>query len=297
MRTIYSLLVLVLITFSCSESDDFTQLQNNQKQSPNSILKLDPTKLAKIIYFPGAPYESQWVFYPNGLLKKITKHDGSIVQNFIYDANRNLIFTSHIGSNGNPAISSSFTYDNTNHITSYNGQTVTYDAAANKYIYQYVPINDYDYPDSREIILNNDLLITNEVTNYIATDGNYSIFGMSAGYFNNNMTYVIGPNDPSGPSYLYDTNVNPLKLAMLPICRAMSITNGSYSSRFATGEYNSVNNVILNSYAPEDPEKEEYVYQYNNNLPTSIIKKFYYLGVLETTSLFALYYYQGDVIP
>ena len=299
MRKTYPLLLFILIAFSCSESDAILKTNNTiaGKQPIKVINALDPTKLAKIIYFPGTAYESQWFFYSNGLLKKITKQDGTVVQNFIYDANKNLTFTSHIGSAGNAAISYSFTYDNSNHITSCNGQPVTYDAIANKYIYQYIPINDYDYPDNREIILTSDLLITSEVTNYIAIDGNYSMGGMSAGYFNNNMSFVIGYSDPSGPSYQYDEKVNPLKLAMLPICRAMSITSGSYTSRFATGEYNSVNNVVLNGYGPEDPEKEEYVYEYNsNNIPRSIQQKFYYLNVLESTRLFALYYYQGDVI-
>ena len=74
MRKTYPLLLFILIAFSCSESDAILKTNNTiaGKQPIKVINALDPTKLAKIIYFPGTAYESQWFFYSNGLLKKIT---------------------------------------------------------------------------------------------------------------------------------------------------------------------------------------------------------------------------------
>ena len=304
MKKIYALLVIIFITFSCSTSDDFTSGGASLRQPVKPVTRLDPTKLARVIFYPGTTYERVWFFYPDGLLKKITNPNGTILKDFIYDSHKNLITSHTYSSNGNSTYI--FTYDSSNHITSVNGRAVTYNAVTNQYIFQYQPIfsNDpecptcFDYADRTEITLNSDLLITDERTYYHSSDGDYSYGGMFAGYSDNNMAYVSGWTDPSGPSYSHDSKINPLKPALIPVCRAMALANGSYSEKFAIGEYNSINNVIRNDYGVGDPESEEYIIEYNSNdLPFRTTHKSYYHQTLESIRISALYYYQGDVIP
>jgi hypothetical protein len=109
------------------------------------------------------------------------------------------------------------------------------------------------------------------------------------------MLYVGNHANPSGPSYQHDTNVNPLKSALLPVCRAMALVD---FRSFNNGECNSINNVIYNGYGVEDPESEVYEYLYNSNhLPSRVTLNGYYLGEFESSRLYMLYYYQGDAIP
>ena len=309
MKKIYSLLIIVLISFSCSEADDIISKDNPQLRKPGRIINvLDPTKLAKVVFYPGSDSEKNYYFYPNGLLRKITNADGTLFQKFIYDSNNNLIYTQRISSSvWVSAYSYAFTYDDSNHITSVNGISVTYDAQANQYVFHYPPVftddpecpTCYDYPDRTEITLNNEMKIINQRTFYHSSDGNYSYGGIYASYNNGNMTSVSGYTDPSGPSYLHDNKINPLKPALTPICRALSVARSlSYYERFATGENNSTNNVIFNGYGQGDPESEEFIIEYNaNNLPFRTTRKSYYFQTLESTRTFALYYYQGDPIP
>ena len=308
MKKIYALFVLAFITFSCSESDDFSSGALS-RQPIKTVTRLDPTKLAKVVFYPGNGSEKNYYFYPNGLVRKITNGNGTLYQSFTYDAANNLIYTQRISNSAwVESYTYTFTYDANNHITAVNGLAVIYNATTNQYIFQYQPTTSdnpdcptcYDYVDRTEITLNNDLLITNERTYYLSSDGNYSHGGMYAGYNNNsNMVFVSGWTDPSGPSYQYDNKINPLKAALLPLCRAMTVVRGmSYYERFATGENTSANNVIFNGYGDGDPESEEYIIEYNSNeLPVKTTRKSYYFQTLELTQVSALYYYQGDVIP
>ncbi len=301
MKKLYAVLVLIFLLFSCSESDDFDQNENISRKPTKPINALDPTKLARVVFYPGTSYEKIWFFYPNGLIKKITTHNGTLLQNFLYDANKNLIQTNYSNSN-----SYTFTYDNNNHITSLNGQNVLYDATSNQYIFQYPPIINnnpecpwcYDYADRREITLNEDLLIQNDITYYLSADGDYFHRSVIAGYNNGNMSFSGNWNDPTWLAYAYDDKPNPFKLALLPVCRAMAITSENCYGRFAYGTVSSVNNVIRNIYDSQDPENEVISYEYNsNNLPVKQTTMFYSSGNLEYTGVSILYYYQGDVIP
>jgi hypothetical protein len=306
MKKIYPLLFLVLLSFSCSDADDIILKDNPQLRKPGRVINaLDPTKLAKVVFYPESTSEKNYYFYPNGLLRKITNANGSLFQTFTYDSNNNLIYTQR--SSTSQSYTYTFTYDGSSHITSVNGDAVAYDSIANQYIFHYPPVfpNDpdcptcYDYTDRTEITLNNEMLIINERTFFLSSDGNYCYGGMFAGYNNGNMSYVSGATDPSGPSYSYDNKTNPLKFALSPICRALSVARGlNYYGRFATGENNSSNNVIFNGYGEGDPESEEFIVEYNaNNLPFRTTRKSYYFQTLESTRIFALYYYQGDPIP
>jgi hypothetical protein len=301
MKKITVFLALLFLSVSCSEYEiDPVSTTATEASRPRPFdPRIDPSKLTKVIIFPGQTYEKRLYFYPNGLLKSVANRFGTTYQTYIYDGNNNLtqVIASH---------PYTFTYDAENKLTSCNGQPVIYEAATNKYVYHYEPIfpNDpecpdcFDYPERREITLNSERLLTSDHTYYTSNDGDYVLHGIIAGYFDTgnvgNLAYVSNWNDPSGPSYNYDNKVNPLKAAMLPVCRAMSVSNESYSGRFISGTYCSANNVVLNGYGQSDPESEVYEITYNaNNLPVSITMKNYYFETLEATRLFALYYYQN----
>ena len=63
MKKLFCLVVLSFVSFSCSKSDE----------NETELNAIDPTKLVKVIFFPGALNERHWNFYDNGLLKEITK--------------------------------------------------------------------------------------------------------------------------------------------------------------------------------------------------------------------------------
>ena len=91
MNKIYSLLLLVLMSYSCS-NDDVVSKDNPQQRKPGRVINaLDPTKLARVIFYPGTNNERRWFFYPNGLLKKIVDANGTLLQTFVYDTNNNWV--------------------------------------------------------------------------------------------------------------------------------------------------------------------------------------------------------------
>lgn len=303
MRKITWFLMLLLLGISCSEYENniVVPVASDAASRPKpQDPKADPMKLTKVIFFPGQTTEQRLYFYPNGLLKKIVNRFGITTQTFIYDSQNNV--TQIIGVNP-----STFTYDSNNYLTSCNGEAVTYDGLANKYIFNYPPIfpNDpecpecYDYMSRREIGLSSERLLTSHTVFFATNIGEYYTQSLQAGYApNHNMLYINNPSNPSGDSYLHDDKTNPLKAAMLPACRAMAIGSATYPINFNSGEFCSANNVIGNGHGFEDPENIVYEITYNaNNLPVATISKFYYLGTLESTRAFAQYYYQTDTLP
>ena len=278
MKKIFSFMILAFITISCSNTED-------------PATPIDPTKLAKVIFYPNTLSERHWNFYPNGLLKEIIKPDGTILQSFVYDRNNNLLSSTVFNSNTSLNVSYNFTYDNNNHIDSYNGKVVTYNPTENSYTvhnnYTITNPSHYDEIDSWEITLNNELLITSEKINYLTSEGNWYEYGVAVAYENNNMVHNTNGIDPTEGNYQFDNKINPFKQPLLPICRAMSITNfNDQTTKWAVGEYNSVNNVTHDGYDNNGQEEVNYSYQYNtNNLP------------INQNSGYILYYYQGNIIP
>ena len=283
MKKLVCLVVLTFFSFSCSKSDE------NETQ----VNVIDPTKVVKVIFFPGALNERHWNFNDNGLLKEITELDGTILQSFVYDTNNNLVNnTIHDIEYSEYPIINNFTYDSNNYIISYNGQKVTYNALLNSYT---IHNKDGFSLINTEITLNDEQLIVNEKENYIE-EVTYSVQGFKAHYINENMG-GYAHNGEGGTSYKYDNKINPLKQALLPICRAMGISNfGNATYKWAIGGYNSSNNVIFDDF--DDFDKYEFIYEYNsNNQPLTCTSKIYSSGVLLRTTLTTFYYYQGDVIP
>lgn len=300
MKKIYSLFVLILITFSCSESDSLIpSIDSNNaasRQDINGLTVLDPTKLAKVIFYPGTTYQKNWFFYPNGLLRKITDSNGTLLQKFVYYSNQNLLSSTKYS--GSFPVTTTYTYDNSVHINSINGNAINYDAATNQYI-----------NGTSIVALNDQSLIVHEQYSYedfydFDEFGNpiyqtYLVSGISVGYTNNNLTASYLDDSPSSNHYQHDTNSNPFKTALYPICKSLGVFNfGNFSEKWVFSEYNSINNVTEINYDIDDPESQKYVYTFNaNNLPITRTRKDYYFGTLESTTLDVKYYYQGDVIP
>ncbi len=252
---------------------------------------IDTNLLQRIDFFPGLTFERRWVFNTDGLLKEITKSDGTIVQDFIYDNNNRLINSTVFNDNGfNQTYT--FTYDNNNFVNSVNGETVNYNVGLDSY---YVGNLSQNY---RLTKINSDKLLVYGKTSYQDFDENGNPFEtiwneITVNYTNNNlMSYW--PND-SCNFFTYDSQTNPLRNAILPICRAFSFIE---NSRWVDGLYFSPNNPLSHDYCSEDPESEVYNYTYNtDNLPLIQTRDNYYQGVYENTITSAKYYYQGDVIP
>jgi hypothetical protein len=252
---------------------------------------IDTNLLQRIDFFPGLTFERRWVFNTDGLLKEITKSDGTIVQDFIYDNNNRLINSTVFNDNGfNQTYT--FTYDNNNFVNSVNGETVNYNVGLDSY---YVGNLSQNYKLTK---INSDKLLVYGKTSYQDFDENGNPFEIiwneiTVNYTNNNlMSYW--PND-SCNFFTYDSQTNPLRNAILPICRAFSFIE---NSRWVDGLYFSPNNPLSHDYCSEDPESEVYNYTYNtDNLPLIQTRDNYYQGVYENTITSAKYYYQGDVIP
>lgn len=107
-------------------------------------------------------------------------------------------------------------------------------------------------------------------------------------------------DSPSSSFFTHDNKTNPLKVALYPICKAYSVrcyfnnTNGLWRD----SECNSQNNIIHQHYEFEDPERYNYVYEFNAlNLPIKRTTLTYQFSTLESTAVTARYYYQGDIIP
>lgn len=281
MKKILSIVLLVITCISCT----------NQERSST----IDPTKLALVIVYPNTTAEQHWSFNGNGLLKDIKKADGTVLQQFFYDANNNLVSNS-IYSNGAATTTNTFTYDNDGHVASANGIPVTYNSTENAYV-KNVIYGDENF--SYTYYLNTEQLLTRQAYQMVSPDGPESGEDYVSHLLNGNLIWYYD-GDASTGDYQYDTKINPFKTALLPIVRAVFITGSNVfpTTNWCIGEYSSDNNVHSNGYDSEGVEDTTYDYEFNaNNLPIKRISNNYYLGNLEGSATHTLYYYQGDVIP
>ena len=285
MKNLFCLVLMTFVSFSCSNSDENETTKN----------VIDPTKLKKVIFYPGIQIEEHWNFYNNGLLKEITKPDETIVQNFTYDSKKRLISSTLFGDNGIDE-THNFTYDKNDFVTSVDGEIVNYDSKTNSY---YIGDTNQFY---RTIVINSEKLLVYSKTAYMDLDvdiNNGNSFevimdDISIGYSKINNVIYYSRNEGCN-SFTYDNNKNPLRDSTLPICRAFSYIG---YTRWINGLYNSANNPISAKYCLEDPESNVHQYTYNsNNLPLTQTRNDYYLGKFEASYISALYFYQGDVIP
>lgn len=268
----------IFMLLSCSNDD------TNQPAAEQNLLQ-------RVDFFPGLSIERRWIFNTDGLLEEITKSDGTLVQNFTYDNNNRLINSTVFNDSGTNQ-TYTFTYDNNDFVNSVNGETVNYDAGLDAYYIGNLPQN------YRLTKINSEKLLVYGKTAYQDFDDNgnpYEVIWdeIIVSYSNNNLMNY-SPND-SCNSFTYDNEINPLRNAILPICRAFSFIE---NSSWVDGLYSSFNNPLSQNYCSEDPESKVYHYTYNaDNLPLTQTRDDYYLGVYENTISSAKYYYQGDVLP
>lgn len=279
MKKFYLILISICSLTSCSDTDDASPAEPN----PNLLQRVD--------FYPGTVNELRWLFNEDGLLEKITKADGTIVQDFTYDGNNRLV-SSTLFNNGGANTTYAFTYDSNGFVTAVNNQNLQYDSTSGNYYF-----GDLNTAFT-EFKINSDKLLTYSKTANIeeVEVGQFEEtvwYDVNISYTNNN---ILGYFPGESCNYLtYDNKTNPLKNATLAICRAFGFVS---ESRWPFDYSISANNVLTHKYCLEDPESEVYHYTYNsNNLPEEQTHDSYYLGVYESTMVSAKYYYQGDVLP
>ncbi len=279
MKKFYILLISIFaLTSSCtSDSESTTQP--------------DPNLLQRVDFNPNTINEKRWLFDADGLLIEITKANGNVIQNFNYDS-RNRLISSTIYNDSGSNETHTFTYSNTDFVTSVDGVTLNYDATLGAY---YTGDLNQSYVLTK---INNDRLLVYSKTAFM-DEIDLGVFEEIIGNeltveFTNSNILGYFPNEQC--NFLsYDNKTNPLKNATLAICRAFSFVP---ESRWVFDYCVSANNVMTHRYCLEDPESYVYHYIYNsNNLPQTQTSDSYYLGVYENTVTSINYYYQGDALP
>jgi hypothetical protein len=274
-------------------------LSCNNDDTADNTTTIDPTLLQKVVFAPGNAVEKHWNFYLNGLLKEITQPDGTVLQSFTYDANGNLLASA----------GHTFTYDSSNIITTVDGYPVSYgyDAAGGKYTFEYeVPAGEdagIDFPHKTEIVVNSDLLPLTRRIFFNYPEGEVYFTPLNSVYQNGNLRTAAQQGGDTYQRYEYNSGANPLKTALLPVCRAMGLVDGNSQwpnlGNWQNGNFSSNNLVVHLQYALEDPESNTFTYTVNAlGLPTSQISQYYDFGVPGGEPITSIhYYYQGDVVP
>lgn len=122
MKKLFSIILIAVTLFSCSSDNDTQPV-------------VTPKKLQKIVFYRDSANERQWNI-SNGLLTSITLADGSLSEEFIYDA-ENRVISDKKYSGGVLTETTTITYTSDNIIQSINGLHYNYDAATKTYIYSY----------------------------------------------------------------------------------------------------------------------------------------------------------------
>lgn len=299
MKKIALFFLILLIAIACTP-----------KEEGETTPSIDRTKLSRLIYYPGKSNEIHWHFNSKGLLEKKTKPDGTLIQSFEYSAQNNLISrTDYV--NGVATTTDRYTYDTQNHITSFSGIPVTFDALTSTYTLDFEdPIVDdeYEFVDKYEFKVTEEGLLSSAKSYVRSSDGNWVVPSPLFGsIWDSNLT-GYSDNDVSSYSCLYDNKVNPIKQSVLAICRVSLFYLDIYSADYALGqlpklcllpECYSMNNVMQIKHVIYEYEEgwidkpALYEYKFNDlNLPVSKTETSY--GTSETE---ILYYYQGDIIP
>lgn len=255
--------------------------------------------LQKVIYFPGLSYERHLDFNTAGQLAEVRRADGTIMEDFAYDANGNLaVWNIYDTFNGFDTGSHIFTYDDANRIASYNGAAVTYDASAGVYTYN---VDYFGLIKTYTIGVTDDGFIRNE--HWFMDLGGGEIDGASgvnyAQYTNGNVESLSYANANAIENCQHTHVPNPLKAQILPNIRAGVFTFFNTPSRkFASAEFASNWLESYMIYGTIGPESFDYYYFLDSNgKPAIKYRRYYYNNDFELEQVAAIYYYQGDIIP
>jgi hypothetical protein len=278
------LLTLLLIIFS------FLSCTNNDNETDSEV---NPNLLQKVIFNQNTPSEKHWNFNENGLLSEITKEDGTLLQNFVYDTNERLSNSTIYNTNGTIE-NFSFTYNVNGSISSLNNVPLNFDTTLNAYYFGDLNANYSVFK------LNTEGLLTYGKSVYLEDVGNGTSYPniLSEVYVNYADDNLKGYSFHNGSfnSFGHDSKRNPLRNATIAVFKAFAITqyNENWLNTFAISN----NNVTKKNYPFEDFIREEYDYTFNSNdLPITATLNFYSQNTLDFSTLKTLYYYQGDVIP
>ncbi|MBD3583321.1 RHS repeat domain-containing protein [Flavobacterium selenitireducens] len=284
-----TLLLFSILFFASCTSDD-----------AGSATAPDPTLLQRVVFYPENANTSQvWDFDQQGFLMSISKPDGTILQNFSYDAGHNLTSTTYMG------VTYEFSYDAQDRLSSVNGLAVSFDEATNTYaaiLGEPDPTSEDPIPHRREWHMDSSMLLKTEVDHFTWVLGEGTDMRSLVTYDATGNLKSMSDLDMIYGGFTHDSHTNPLRHATLPITRAMSLLLQGWSPdfrlKFISSLHNSTNNILSEVHNPEDPESSEFEYLYNaNGLPQSSIAKSYYLGNFEGQTQLAQYYYQGDTLP
>lgn len=120
MKKIVAICLIALTLFSCSSDDNTPETAKT---------------LHKIVYYQDSQNQRQWNF-SNGLLTTITYADGSLAEEFTYDA-LNRVIKDVKFANGIPTETNTIAYNADNTIKAVNSLPYTYNAATRTYAYSY----------------------------------------------------------------------------------------------------------------------------------------------------------------
>ena len=277
MKNSFSLFILIIIFGACTN------------ESSNSS-QINPNLLQRVDFFSGTSFEKRWCFNSNGFLKEIKDANGVLLEKFVYNSN-NQVIQNLIYENGIVSQTYNISYSSDNIVSQINGVNYNYNSTENNYFDSDGAFYSYNCTLNSEFLMIESSSINNDPDDYFE-----NIFYIN--YIGNNMFSYSNNNSNTGQDvftfYDFNTSVNPLKQALLPVFKVKSITNPS----FYYDSLSSTNNIISQGYFNIDPEYHTYQYTFNsNNLPIVQTRNDYYLDIFENSLESKHYYYQGELIP
>lgn len=267
MKIFFLLFFTIISLISCDNDNDASNNSNGNL-------------LEKVVFYPESDMEMHWLFNSDGLLYKITKADGTLLEEFIYDVNNNVIkdiilynttYRTYI-----------IQYNTNNIITKINDINYNYNSSSNNYYYS---------KDLREFncSLNADMLVTD--FSYIDEVNNISL-SFTLEYNNGNMslfTYALNGKINTSRNFAYNSTINPLLKATLPVLKLKSLTDPSF---FKDGI--SSQSVIQSMYfGNENPLHYNFgMLVYPNNALEQLDIEVYNENIFEKIYTYAKFYYQ-----
>lgn len=321
MKKLHLLFAVLFLIISCSKTD----IKSEETFVP------DPTIISEYheLDFNG-DIRLKYLFDDNGRIKELIDiSNNNIKYKYDFDSNNKLINISKYNEAGNVLTNTDIIYNTEGKIINFGDRTFSYNPDMTNYVshedFQFLEgsnnfyIEDNTYYNSGEpkydpefdeyseqeitfkyYLENSDGLITSWCDQYEVFI-NYENELLSASnwkasfrvYTNNNFSEEILRNGESENHFNHDSSINSLFQGKTNLIYLSPILN-SYQIDILL----SINNVIIQEPSSDDPEHDEYIYEFNDNdLPTSKTRQAFFQGNLESEYLYASYYYQGDVVP
>ena len=204
MKKILFFFVILTTLFSCSNDDNNT--------NPDKVLQ-------KVVFYKNSSNEKHWII-TNNLLTTITNADGSLAEEFVYDAQSRVISDVKY-SNGAVTETTTITYNIDNTIQSIDNLPYTFNAATRTYTYSYSGTFTINCQ------VNTDFL----AENFVRTGTNAGEYRMT--YLNGDMTSFEKLTSSSTDvlkNFHFDAGFgsNPMYSAILAVAKVKSLTDPSF---------------------------------------------------------------------